>query len=150
MNDQHGFSRRSFMGMTLTMGSGLLLPWRSDATMLNESVSLLWFDPARSDARGLATTFIHRGMTTLAITGDRIRFARQHMHDTPVAFAGVTDYADFILLSGCAMEVGYRLVKEYRYPATNTLDAQGALVFWTMAQRRSDRYFSSREMANAE
>jgi hypothetical protein len=145
MNDQHELSRRDFMSLALGLGGGVLLPWRSiSAAMSSDVPPLLLFDPTRSDACVLASAAARRGTVTQAITGDRVRFANVRLRGAPSTFAGVTGYADFILLSGCAAEAGYRLVKEIRYPITGASVADsatcGALVFWMVMQRHLTPY----------
>ena len=137
MSKQPRISRRDFVGVALGISSAVLLPrWSVAAEMQSAAPMLMFYDPSRTDARGLADAAAQRGTVTRAITGDRIRFAREQIKRAPSALAGITGHADFILLSGCAAEVGYRLVQEYRYPLTRAQDAQGALVFWVVAQRR--------------
>ena len=137
MSKQPRISRRNFVGVTLGISSAFLLPrWSVAAEMQGPAPMLMFFDPSRADACGLADAAAQRGTVTRAISGDRIRFAREQINSAPSTLAGVTGHADFILLSGCAAEVGYRLVQEYRYPLTRAPDAHGALVFWSVAQRR--------------
>ena len=141
MNDQHDLSRRGFMSLVLGLSGGALLPWQSvSAAPLSDVPPLLLFDSTRSDACVLASAAARRGTVTQAIVGDRVRFANAQLIGAPRTFSGVTGYADFILLSGCAAEAGYRLVKEIRHSITSVSVADsttcGTLVFWMMVQRR--------------
>jgi hypothetical protein len=67
-----------------------------------------------------------------------VRFARNLLSSAsaPDVFAGLSGYADFILLSGCAAEAGYRLLVERTQPAAVDDTAHGALVYWIAARRR--------------
>jgi hypothetical protein len=141
MSTQQEISRRKFVGVALGLSGGFLLPWRQvSAAMLSEAPTLLWFDPTRSDACVVAGAAARRGTATQAITGDRVRFANSQLNGAPQTFAGVSGYADFILLSGCAAEAGYRLVNELSYPVAGAPIARsatgGALVYWSVTQRR--------------
>lgn len=136
MSKLQRFSRRAFMAVTLGASSVHLLRRPSAAAVMQGDTPLIWFDPSRADARDLARAIAQRGTATQAITGDCIRFAREQLTSAPPVLAGITGHADFILLSGCAAEVGYRLAKEYRYPAASGRGAPGALVFWMVTQRR--------------
>jgi hypothetical protein len=111
--------------------SGEIAPARPAA---NESASaatarLLVFDPEHADACQRVAGGAGKGCTTLPVTGDRVRFGRELFgsKNAPAVVAGLTHYADYILLSGCAAEHGYRV---------QSAQVQPRLVEWTVAQTR--------------
>jgi hypothetical protein len=88
---------------------------------------ILLFDPEHAEACRKVGEGIS-GCRTLAVVGDRVRFARQFFSGAavPSRVAGLTSYSDYILLSGCAAEHGYRVVAE---------TARSALVQWKVERR---------------
>jgi len=131
-------SRRGFIAGALGATGTLLL---SDDIFAAETVptepQLLVFDPQRADACRWAATAECRWKKH-PIVGDRVRFARNLVcsASTPEKFAGLSGYADFILLSGCAAEAGYRLLSERLQPTAADETPQGALVYWIVERRR--------------
>lgn len=97
-------TRREFMAGTVAAGSALLLQKPLSAAMAATEPQL----------------FIG------AITGDRVRFARDVFGPSaPEIVGGLTTYADFLVLTGCAAEAGYRVISER---------AEGTLIRWQVAR----------------
>ena len=100
-------TRREFMAGTVAAGSALLLE-----TPLN----------------GAAMVTTEPQLFISAITGDPVRFARDVFGPSaPEIVGGLTTYADYLVLTGCAAEAGYRLISER---------GEGALVRWKVARLR--------------
>ena len=98
-------TRREFMASTVAAGSALLLE-----KPLN--------------AAAMVSTEPQRFVT--AITGDPVRFARDVFGPSaPEIVGGLTAYADFLVLTGCAAEAGYRLISER---------SEGPLIRWKVAR----------------
>jgi hypothetical protein len=111
-------------------GSALLLekPLNAAAMTATEP-QLLVIDYDIAEARRLAAHAAGSASRTLAITGDRVRFARDLFGSSaPEVIGGLTSYADFIVLTGCAAEAGYRLISER---------TESALVRWKIARLTS-------------
>jgi hypothetical protein len=88
---------------------------------------VLLFDPEHAGAcRKVAEAA--EGCAKLPIVGDRVRFSREFFAaaDAPSCVEGLTSYSDYILLSGCAAEHGYRVVAE---------TARGPLTQWRVERR---------------
>ncbi len=135
-------SRRGFIAGTLGIAGGLLLSEKiAAAGVAADEPQLLLFDPQRTDACRWAATAECR-WTTQPIVGDRVRFARNLLSgaSAPDVFAGLSGYADFILLSGCAAEAGYRLLVERLHSAAADEAEHGALVYWIAGRRRVSTY----------
>jgi hypothetical protein len=121
-------TRREFMVGTVVASSALVL--NASAIAASEQVLLVDYDLAH--AHRLAADAANHGCRTLAITGDRVRFAREVFGPgAPEVVAGVTTYADFIVLTGCAAEAGYRIINDR---------AEGALVRWKVARLHRSIY----------
>ncbi len=136
MSDATEHSRRDFMvGAAIALGSGLLLSDQQGAaaTMLSAKPQLLLFDPDQADACRDLAGGAGRGCITRPIVGDRVRFARDVLSDAsaPEIVSGITSYADFVLLSGCAAEQGYRVLSER---------AHGPLIVWKIGRLRGATY----------
>jgi hypothetical protein len=98
--------RRQFLGAAALAASG------AAACPVRAAVSrkTLWvYDPAALGAVGAADLF-PPGAQRVAIAGDRIRLARDLLAREPQEIRGVTRYADYLVLSGAAAELGYRVV----------------------------------------
>jgi hypothetical protein len=93
----------------------------------NAQPEIVLFDPGHAEACRKIGEGVG-GCRTLAISGDRVRFARQFFSGAavPSHIAGLTSYSDYVLLSGCAAEHGYRVVAE---------TARGPLVEWKVERR---------------
>jgi hypothetical protein len=90
------------------------------ARLASTEPQLLILDSAVADVAQIA------GCRTIAITGDRVRFGREvFASGAPEIIGGLTTYADYIMLSGCAAEAGYRVISER---------TQGRLVRWKIAR----------------
>jgi len=103
-----GVGRRGFIGLAAgaPLAMGALPAWgqRADAGAL-----LILFDPTMAASARLADQVRKHGAAVLALSGDRIRFMRDVVASRPRVIAGMTSYADFLLLSGTAAESGFRL-----------------------------------------
>jgi hypothetical protein len=102
------------MAGTVAAGSALLLEKRLNAaTVAASGPRLLVVDYDLAGAHELAREAASNGCRTLALTGDRVRLARDvFAADAPDVIGGITTYADFIVLTGCAAEAGYRVLSE--------------------------------------
>jgi hypothetical protein len=122
------FSRRGFIAGVAAVGCGLvLLPKQASAAA--GMPQLFLFDPEHADlCRSLAGSTAP-SCEARAIVGDRVRFALDLFASerAPTVVAGVSTYADFILLTGTAAEHGYRVLEEL---------PQGSLVSWKIARLR--------------
>jgi hypothetical protein len=140
MSDDTLHSRRDFIAGTLAVGGALLLSKYESATAMSPAgpepaqPRLVLFDPESTSACRVASDGASHGCATLPVVGDRVRFARDVFGASaaPAVVAGVTTYADYILLSGCAAEHGYRVLSE-RLPAAG----ERFLVEWKVGVRRS-------------
>jgi len=114
-------TRREFMVGTAAAAGALLVETPVNAAqMASTEPQLLIVDPA------VATEAVAVGCRTIAITGDPVRFGREVFASAaPEIIGGLTTYADYIVLSGCAAEAGYRVISER---------AQDALVRWKVAR----------------
>lgn len=72
--------------------------------------SILLHDPALAAGRRFADAGAVRGAKVRAIEGDRIRFMREVLAGKPALIAGVTRYADTLLIEDAAREAGYARV----------------------------------------
>lgn len=70
---------------------------------------VLLHDPALEAGRRFAAA----GGSSRAIEGDRIRFAREVFAARPALVAGVSRYADLVLIADVAAEAGYVLAAEF-------------------------------------
>jgi hypothetical protein len=109
-------------GMALPVAKPAELPVAEPA----ESQVLL-YDPDHPGACRKVTEAAE-GCAKLPIVGDRVRFSREFFAaaDAPSRVEGLTSYSDYILLSGCAAEHGYRVVAE---------TARGPLTQWEVERR---------------
>ena len=62
--------------------------------------------------RRFAAAGREQGLPSLAITGDRVRFTRDLLKAKPAMIAGVSRYADMLLIADIAREHGYMLAAE--------------------------------------
>jgi hypothetical protein len=76
---------------------------------------ILLFDPALAAAVQIGDAARARGADVRAIAGDRVRYAAALLAARPARLAGITSYADFLLLSGAAEETGLRLTGSTRH-----------------------------------
>jgi hypothetical protein len=90
-------------------------------------VTVLLFDPEHAGACRKSAEAAE-GCAKVALAGDRVRFAAQFFGraDAPARVDGLTSYADYIVLSGCAAEHGYRVIAEV---------ARGDLTEWAVGRR---------------
>jgi len=111
--------RRTFLGAAaVTAGAAASASARAAA-----GTSLWVYDPialARPD-------LLPEGAERIAVEGDRVRLARRLLARAPQEIRGVTRYADFLLLSGAAAELGYRVASR------TTLD--GNLLGWAVRRQ---------------
>ena len=141
MSDSTEHSRREFIvGAIAVSGGLLLLGGQQDAAAVMRSAEsqLLLFDPERADACRSAEGAVGYGCAVRPIEGDRVRFASELFARgaAPEIVSGLTHYADFILLSGCAEESGYRVLSERVLPAVAESGAHGALIAWKIGRVR--------------
>ncbi len=87
---------------------------RGDAVVL--------YDPDLVQGRSLAAL-----PGALAVTGDRIRFAREIIARRPSLVRGVTRQADTVLIGEVATEAGYVMLRE---------QVDGVAIDWTLVPRR--------------
>jgi len=139
MSSDNGISRRGFIAVAAAAGGALALVAKQVGTIAKAA-------PVEEAAASVDTTsvgepqlFLFDGdnsatcravsCATLAITGDRVRFARGLFPagGAPEIIGGVSTYADFILLTGCAEEHGYRVIETR---------ATGTLVEWKIVRPR--------------
>ncbi|MGX7894591.1 hypothetical protein [Tsuneonella sp. HG222] len=71
------------------------------------SGTVLIYDPELETARKFALSAEARSEPSLAVEGDRIRFARQVLARRPALVVGVTRAADALLIEEVAREAGY-------------------------------------------
>ncbi|HVY79561.1 MAG TPA: hypothetical protein VG994_01155 [Steroidobacteraceae bacterium] len=117
-------TRREFMIGTVAVGGTIALA----PAALAATDSLFVADDELFYASQLAAEAASRGWRILPVTGDRVRFAREVFGPgAPDVIAGATRYADFIVLTGCASEAGYRLTGSR---------ADGDLVRWKVVRLR--------------
>jgi hypothetical protein len=120
-------TRREFMVGTAVAAGALLVDQPVNAArMASTEPRLLLLDLELADAHRVAAEAEAVGCRALAITGDRVRFGREvFASGAPEIIGGLTTYADYIMLSGCAAEAGYRVLSER---------AQDAFVRWKIAR----------------
>jgi hypothetical protein len=100
-------TRREFMAGTVAASSALLLEKPLNAASMVATEPQLFVS---------------------AISGDPVRFARGVFGpNAPEIVGGLTSYADFLVLTGCAAEAGYRVLSER---------TEGALIRWKVARLR--------------
>ena len=121
--------RRHFLATLLaTAGSVAVVP--AHAASLTKR--RIWvYDPALPAIMPLVEAARATGDDVRAVEGDRIRFARDMVGGGTASVAGVTRYADFLMLSGVAAEAGYRVVSQALWPGSS-----GAAISWTLQRRR--------------
>ena len=144
MSDDSEFSRRRFVAGSLIVGGGLvflakqsnargaLAPHESgtSAAAPSAGTQLLLFNADHADACRAAAEHETRGCIARPVVGDSVRFAREVFaaREAPEIVSGLTHYADFIMLSGCAAEHGYRVISE---------QAHGSLIAWKVGRGRA-------------
>jgi hypothetical protein len=120
-------TRREFVAGTVAAGSALLLEKPLSGAAMTATVPQLFVvDYEIADARRVAEAAASKGCRTVPISGDRVRFAREvFTAGAAEIVGGITTYADFLVLTGCAAEAGYRVLSER---------AAGALIRWKVAR----------------
>ena len=115
-------TRRDFVTATLATGTALLLETPLNAAAMSATEpQLMVVDLNIADACHFVA-----GCRTLALTGDSVRFAREVFAPSATEIiGGITTYADFVVLTGCAAEAGYRLISER---------AEGTFMRWKVAR----------------
>ena len=68
---------------------------------------VLLHDPALEAGRRFAAAASAQGANPRAIEGDRVRFTRKVLEARPALVAGVSRYADLLLIADVAREAGY-------------------------------------------
>jgi hypothetical protein len=143
MSDETNHTRREFVAGAIAVGGLVSLNLPSSATGATESANsggpceasapatnaqLLLYDPEHAEACRRVADEARSACPTSPIVGDRVRLANQIFVSAkaPDVVAGFTGYADFIVLSGCAAEHGYRVTRE---------ETSHTLVAWTVARR---------------
>jgi hypothetical protein len=130
-------SRREALRGALAVPAIAGLPkwrWRHGET------SLLLYDPALEAGRRLAATSEAPRSGALAITGDRIRFAREAFARRPALVVGISRPADALLIEDVGREEGYRPVEwnagvMSNLIATTSPRDRGTIVGWVLAPR---------------
>ncbi|QZH75792.1 MAG: hypothetical protein JY451_04165 [Erythrobacter sp.] len=88
--------------------------------------AVLVHDPMLAAGREFAAVTLVDGRQSLALEGDRIRFARELFASRPLLVRGVTRQADAVLLEDVAGEEGYSRV---------ALEVRGNAIDWALAPR---------------
>lgn len=103
-------TRRSF---TFTAAAALALPLSGAAAPARApgTVLALYDDTAPAGCL-FAGRADQRNVTARAVSGDRIRFLHAAVRPETRRIAGVTKYADFLLLSDVARELGFQVLAE--------------------------------------
>lgn len=104
------------------------------------SGTILLHDPSLEPGRRFAAAAQARGDRSLAIEGDRIRFARAVFERAPVLVVGVSRSADALLIEEVARDAGYRAVNPRKGALAEILaEAQAAEgergLTWVLARR---------------
>jgi hypothetical protein len=143
MSDETRQTRREFVAGAIAMGSLVSLNVPSPASGATErpnigdlsemsapatNAQLLLYDPEHAEACRRVAEDAAGACPTYPVIGDRVRLANEIFAsaNAPDIVAGVTSYADFIVLSGCAADHGYRVIRE---------ETSHTLAAWTVARR---------------
>ena len=109
MPDAPETSRRTVLIAAASAASAALAPALARAAEKIGAASIAVFEADEPAARAFAEGRSAKGGMTLAVDGDRIRFARRLFGEArPLQVVAMTRYADFLLLSEAAREHGYR------------------------------------------
>ena len=143
MSSDSDFTRREFVAGAIAVGSAFALSLKGQSAlaaaapseMTEATPQLLVFDPEHPGACQRVESVAGQGCATLPVEGDRVRFAHALLSSgkAPEVIAGLTRYADFLLLSGCAAEHGYRVLSE---------QMRDGLVGWKIGLKRPSIYSS--------
>jgi hypothetical protein len=100
--------RRTFLaGSAGAVGLALLRPVRGFAAA---PTTRIIFDPALEHAVHFGLAARDLGAVSRPLTADRYRFVQALLADAaPPALAGVSSFADFVMLTGALQDAGYRL-----------------------------------------
>ena len=96
------------------------------ARFARKGAAVLLHDPDLAEGRRLAEAGAASGVKYLAISGDRIRFARKVFAANPAWVQGVSRQADAVLIEDVGREFGY--VRE-------VLRATGPVLEWRLVPR---------------
>jgi len=113
--------RRTFFGVAAAAGAAAASSVRA---AVGGGGTLWVYDPTAL----MRTDLLPEGAERIPVEGDRVRLARRLLAQAPQEIRGVTRYADFLLLSGVAAELGYRVASR------TTLD--GNLLGWAVRRQR--------------
>jgi len=137
MSSSGSWSRRGVLAtLAASAGGGAALAGgRSDHA---GPQTLVLFDPTLATARRLART-VGANAKVRPIQGDRIRLMQALLSGPgrPAAIVGAGRYADYLLLTDCAAEAGYRLVPTASPAPGGRLGS--AVVSWIMRDSRTTR-----------
>jgi hypothetical protein len=98
------------MGSALGLAGALSVPARAGVVASRRRVAL--FDPASEAASAFAGAARGLGADVREIKGDRVRLARTLLagaEEGIEAIAGLGRYADFLLITGCGEDAGWRI-----------------------------------------
>lgn len=103
-------TRRSF---ALSAATFMALPLSGTAAhTAGSSTILALYDKTVPAGCLFAGRSLQRNVTAVPVTGDRVRFLRAAVSPGTQRIAGVTKYADFLLLSDVARELGFQVLAE--------------------------------------
>jgi len=103
-------TRRSF---AVSAAAALALPLSGPMSQAGAASTVLaLYDDAVPAGCLFAGRSLQRKVTALPVTGDRIRFLRAAVRPGIKRIAGLTKYADFLLLSDVAGELGFQVLAE--------------------------------------
>jgi hypothetical protein len=103
-------TRRSFASSAAAV---LALPLSDKPAHTGASSTVLaLYDHTIPSGKVFAGRSLQRKVTAVPISGDRIRFLRAAVSPDIQRIAGVTKYADFLLLSDVARELGFQVLAE--------------------------------------
>lgn len=125
--------RRDFLGLLATLPGAALLRWTPVRGAPRQVRMVFVYDPQLPGSVWMPVVLRHAPCSARAVTGDRVRFAREVLASTPQMIGGLTRHADRLVLTGTAEEVGFRVVEEAVLAGSGK---QQALVFWRMQHRR--------------
>jgi len=125
-------NRREFVEGLVAVSGAFVLTAKGQSAFgaaASRPPQLLLFDSASAQVCRYVESEAQYSCVTQPVTGDRVRFANELFASgqAPDVVAGVTHYADYILLTGCAAEQGYRV---------RDLKVEGSLATWKIERAR--------------
>lgn len=100
----------------------------------HEGSRVLLHDPSLEAGRRFAQASHRLGLVSRPIEGDRIRFMRDILATRPAIIAGISRYADLLLIADVAAEAGYSLGAEFEGRGS-TCEATQCLPGWNTLGR---------------